>query len=178
MNLYQWNGSKAGPQEKFKGATLCRAIDDERKGLPEVHVIEESATSGPDYDAFWKIIEGTPKDILTAEQGGSDLEAEQEQKATKKLYHLSDATGTMVFKEVGAGPSIKRSLLNSDDVFVFDTGVEVFAWVGKGASPNEKKFAMQYAQDYITKNNRPAWLPICRILEGGENEIFENAFQH
>jgi len=178
LDLYQWNGKQSGPQEKFKGATLCRAIDEERSGKPAVHVIEETATSGPDYTAFWKILGGSPKDVLTAEQGGSDLEAEQEQKATKKLWHLSDETGTMVFKEVGSGSSIKKSLLNSNDVFVFDTGVEVFAWVGKGASKNEKKFALQYAQDYITKNKRPAWLPITRILEGGENEIWENAFQH
>jgi gelsolin len=178
LDLYQWNGTKAGPQEKFKGATLSRAIDDERAGKATVHVIEESATSGPDFDAFWKIIGGSPKEVLSAEAGGSDLEAEQQQKASKKLWHLSDETGTMVFKEVGSGANIKRSMLKSEDVFIFDTGVEVFAWVGKGASKDEKKFALQYAQDYITKNNRPAWLPITRILDGGENEIFENAFQH
>lgn len=41
LDIYQWNGSKAGPQEKMKGASLCRALDDERKGLPKVHVMEE-----------------------------------------------------------------------------------------------------------------------------------------
>merc|ERR1711981_1280761 len=122
-----------------KGATLCRAIDDERAGKATVHVIEESATSGPDFDAFWKIVGGSPKDVLTAEQGGSDLEAEQEQKATKKLYHLSDETGTMIFKEVGAGSNIKRSMLNSDDVFVFDTGVEVFRLGWKGCFCQRKE---------------------------------------
>jgi gelsolin len=178
LDLYQWNGKSAGPGEKFKGAALCRAIDDERAGKPTVHVIEESQTSGPDFDAFWKILGGSPKDIKSAEEGGSDLEADNEQKSTKKLFHLSDETGTMVFKEVGSGSGCKRSLLKSDDVFVFDVGMEVFAWVGKGASKDEKKYAMKYAQDYITKNSRPAWLPITRILEGGENEVFENAFQH
>ena len=31
---------------------------------------------------------------------------------------------------------------------------------------------MALAQDYIRENKLPIWLPISRILEGGENEVF------
>jgi len=94
----------------------------------------------------------------------------------KKLFHLSDATGSMVFKEVGSGPSIKYSSLLTDDVFIYDVGAEVFVWIGKGASVDEKKKAMQYAQDYLKKNARPLFLPITRILEGAENGVFKAHF--
>ena len=30
-------------------------------------------------------------------------------------------------------------MLNTADVFVYDTGYEIWVWVGRGASPNEKK---------------------------------------
>jgi len=170
MKIYQWNGAKSGPQEKMKGATLCRAIDDERKGLPTVHVFEEGSK---DLKEFWDALGGSGP-VMSAEQGGDDNEAEKA--SEKRLFHLSDASGKLEFKEVGKGGAVKKNLLNSDDVFVLDTGAEVFAWIGRGASVGEKKGAMKYAQDYITKFNRPAWLPIARILEGGENEIWNNSF--
>lgn len=31
---------------------------------------------------------------------------------------------------------------------------------------------MQYAMDYLKNKGLPLWLPITRILEGGENEVF------
>jgi len=172
LTIYQFNGAKAGPAEKMRGAQLCRAIDDERKGLPEVVVYEEG---NKDMEPFWKILGGEGP-IKSAEEGGSDEEADKN--TYKKLFRLSDASGKMEFTEVACATTgkVKRSYLDSNDVFILDTGAEVFAWIGKGSSPDEKKFAMQYAQDYLKKFNRPVYTPISRILEGGENEVFEAFF--
>lgn len=41
--------------------------------------------------------------------------------------------------------SIPRGGLDPSDVFIADTGKEVFVWIGGGASPDEKKNAMTYA---------------------------------
>jgi len=167
LTLFQWNGSKCGPGEKQKGAQLCRALKDERKGLAKINVLEEK-----DQDKeFWDLIGTGP--IKTAEEGGNDDEAEKSD--YKILFQLSDASGTMEFKEVGKGNSCKLALLDSNDVFILDTGAEVFAWIGKGASVQEKSKALSFAQDYLTKYNRPVSLPICRILEGGENLVFSAA---
>jgi len=58
-------------------------------------------------------------------------------------------------------------------VFILDAGNEVFTWIGSKASAGEKSKALHFAQDYLTANpDRPAWLPITRVLEGGENEVF------
>jgi len=169
LTIYQWNGKKCGPQEKQKGAQMTRALVDERKGRAKSYILEE----GDKEPEFWKHLggEGT---IKTAEEGGDDLEAENT--AVKALFQLSDSTGKMVFKQVGTGSAVKKSLLDSNDVFILDTGAEVFAWIGKGASPDEKTKALGFAQDYLTKYNRPAYLPISRILEGGENPTFNAAF--
>lgn len=59
-------------------------------------------------------------------------------------------------------------------MFILDAGAEVFAWIGKGASVQEKSKALQFAMDYLAKYKRPAYTPISRILEGGENETFEH----
>jgi gelsolin len=168
LKIWQWNGKKAGPQEKQKGAQLCRAISDERKGKAKINVLEDG-----DKDAeFWKHLGGEGA-IKSAEEGGDDNEAEKS--GHKALFHLSYASGKMEFKQVATGSQCKKSLLDSNDVFILDTGAEVFAWIGKGASADEKSKALGFAQDYLTKYNRPAYLPISRILEGGENEVFHTA---
>jgi gelsolin len=169
LHIYQWNGKKAGPQEKMKGAQLSRALDDERKGLPQVHVLEEGDSNAD----FWKFLGGQGA-IKSAEEGGDDNEAEKGD--VKRLFRLSDASGALTFTEVAQNKNVKRNLLDSSDVFILDTGAEVFAWIGRGASVDEKKKAMGFAQQYLQKFNRPAWLSIARILEGGENEVFEAAF--
>jgi len=174
LNIYQWNGSKAGPMEKNKGAQIARALNDERRGMPRVHVLEEREEKGEDVETFWKTLGGRKK-IKTAEEGGSDEDAEKN--TTRKLFQLSDATGTMEFKLVGEGVKIRRNQLDGNDVFIFDSGAEVFAWIGRGASVDERKKSMQYAQEYLTKYKRPLYTPICRILEGGENEVFESLFR-
>jgi len=174
LHIYQWNGSKAGPMEKNKGAQIARALNDERRGMPRVHVLEEREEKGEEVDTFWKTL-GGKKAIKSAEEGGSDDEAEKAPQ--RKLFQLSDATGEMVFTLVGEGVKIRRNQLDSNDVFVFDAGNEVFAWIGKGASVDERKKSMSYAQDYLTKYKRPSHTPISRILEGGENEVFEALFR-
>lgn len=42
----------------------------------------------------------------------------------------------------------------------------------------ERKYALHYAQVYLKQCNLPVWLPISRILEGGENEVFESYFDY
>lgn len=114
------------------------------------------------------------------------------------MLKVSDATGELTTEEVASG-SVKRDLLNSDDgiilchsflpnhthtltlwcgvVFIFDTVGEVYVWIGKGASAGEKSKGLSIAQNYLTKAGKPAWTPISRILEGGENETFEANFE-
>jgi gelsolin len=169
LKIWQWNGKKSGPMEKSKGATLTRALDDERKGKASITVLEEG---GDADDVFWKHLGGKGA-VKSAEEGGDDMEAEKAD--IKRLFRLSDSSGSLSITEVGVGSKVKKSLLDSNDVFILDTGAEVYAWIGKGASVQEKGKALHYAQDYLKKYNRPNYLPIARILEGGENEVFNNA---
>ena len=60
------------------------------------------------------------------------------------LSSVSDETGSMEMSLVSEG-TISRDMLDSKDVFIVDTGKEVFVWIGSGASPDENKNAMTYA---------------------------------
>jgi len=83
----------------------------------------------------------------------------------------------MEFKLVAEGNAIKKSQFISDDVMVFDAGHEVFVWVGKGASKEEKKQALGYGQSYLTQYSRPSYLPVTRVQEAGESADFLQALQ-
>jgi len=181
LNLYQWQGKSAGKNEKGRAGQLCRAIDDERKGKPQVHVFSQTDRN---VKEFWDEVakfdssssswpNGVPQ---VAPDDGKDEEWEKSN--DQKLFQLSDSSGSLQFTEVK--PEVKgkykRAMLKSEDVFIFDAGNEVFAWIGKGASPQEKREAMQYAQNYLKKTGRNVCLPVTKILEGSDNNAFKSFF--
>jgi len=170
LKVFQFNGAKSAGAERMKAAQVVRAIDDERGSKVEIIVAEEG-TEDATFDEFWTTLGGKHA-IKSAEEGGSDKQVQ----VVKRLFQLSDASGQLTFTEKAEGAAVKRNLLNSQDVFILDDGGQIWAWVGKGASPQEKAKALSYADLYLKKYNRPALTPISRVCEGGENEQFEASF--
>jgi len=168
LKLYQFNGSRSSGGERMKAGQLCRAIDEERRGLAQVIVFEEGDKDIP--APFWEMLGGEGP-IHSAEEGGSD----DLPPGGKRLLRLSDASGALEMTVVSEG-RISRSALTHDDVYIFDTGFEVFAWVGNHADPAEKRNALQFAHDYLIRFGRPPQCPITRIRDGGENEVFTASF--
>jgi gelsolin len=164
LTMYQWNGSKSNGVERNKAAEYSKAIQNERKGLPKITVFDEG-----DKDAvpFWEAIGGEGP-VKSAEEGGKDEAAKAFEKI---LFRISDSSGSMKFTQEAAG-TVRASHFDSDDVFLFDCGTEIFVWVGNKSTKEERKKGMQYAMDYMQKHNRPMTIPVSRIIEGGENEAF------
>lgn len=167
--IYQWNGSSAGIFEKNEAAQYSRAMDDERKGQATVKVLSES-DDDEDSSAFYDIL-GGKGEIKSAEEGGGDATAPFE---GKKLFKVSDESGTLEFSEVASDADVTADKLDGSDVFILDTGAEIFAWIGSNSSDQEKNKSMKFAQEYMQNNNRPDYLPVTRIFQGGENEVFNN----
>jgi len=175
LEIYKWEGKSAGMFEKNKGREVVDAIKTERKGKPKIESIREG-DKDEGSKKFYTTLGGSLDSVIkTAADGGDDKEAEEQGNRVRQLWKLSDASGKLEFSKVAEGNAIKKSQLDGNDVFIFDAGAEVFAWVGKGASDKEKTEAMVYAQQYLVKNNRPLYLPISRILQGGENPKFNEA---
>lgn len=170
--LIQFNGAKSGVMERAKAAALVQAIEGERNGKSKGRVIEENE----DDAAFWKVLGGKGP-VASAEAGGCDVEAQSIASVEKTLLKLSDATGAMKLTEVAKGKKIKKSLLDSSDVFIVDAGHEVIAWVGAKASVGERKYAIKYAEEYVTQKNKNPATPVSRVLEGGENEVWNSLLE-
>jgi len=166
LDVYQMNGKECGAMERAKAAELTASIKGER-GACKLAVFEETDTGDSFANKFWEYLGGR-KPIAAATP---DTPAKQE----KKLFRLSDETGKMLMVEV-KGFTIKS--LDSKDAFILDNGIEIFVWVGKGASKEEKSKGLAYASDYLFKNNRPKTMPLSRILEGSENDAFTRSFDN
>jgi len=164
LDVYQFNGESAGAMEKAKGAELTRALDDERGSKIKIIVLSDADTDS-DAQKFWELL-GGKKPIAPATP-------DVPEKYEKKLFRLSDATGKLRMEQI---KDVSLKSLDSNDSFILDAGYEVFVWVGKKASKEEKSKGLAFATDYIFKNDRPKTLPISRVLEGGENEAFIAAF--
>lgn len=93
------------------------------------------------------------------------------------MLKLSDESGKMKMTLVSHGNELNRNDVSSDDVYILDDGFEVMVWIGLNASSKERKGALDYAQQYLNDYNLPKDKCISRMMDGGENEHFEAAFE-
>jgi len=165
LDIYQMNGKECGAMERAKAAELTHAIEQERNGKARVWVFDEADERDSHAIKFWELLGGR-KPIAPATPDVAE-------KVEKKLFRLSDETGKMQMVQC---KEVSFKSLESKDAFILDAGFEIFVWVGKGASKEEKSKGLGYATDYLFKNNRPKTLPISRILEGAESDLFLKSF--
>jgi len=156
--IYQWNGTKSTADEKFKAAAYISKMKAGRKKAKVIKVEQRGCKD--DHPAMQLLKEGKSKDKA------------EEVVMQKEMKRVSDEDGSLDLDDVtGYG----RELLESKDVFVINSGTHVFCWVGKEASIEERKNALSYAGNYLSKTPVP-WLPITVVAEGKENAEFDSAF--
>lgn len=170
LTLYQWNGQKASKAERAKGLDVIRDIrDKERGGKAKIIIIED----GQDDDTqFFQDLGGKGP---IKEAVDDDAEFENKKNAALKLYRVSDASGSLKVEEAGSSP-LKKEYLDSNDCFILDTAQQLFVWIGKKATKNEKNSAWTFAQKFIVEKKYPAYTPCTRIPEGGETALFVQQF--
>jgi len=170
LKIYQFNGGKSSPLEKSKVAQYCVKLEGERNGLAK-HLVVDESNDIP--DEFWKPLGGKGPIAATDPVPPNEQAPAIEHKT---LWKVDDHSGSMKFTQIAKGHDVKKSLLDSKDVFILDTSAEIYAWIGKNSPVGERKQALQYAQQYMTNHNRPPYLHISRILESGEGDHFLHHF--
>ncbi len=167
MKLIQWNGSEANKREKAKALDVCDDIkSDERGGKAVIEACEQ----GSEPEEFWTALGGKG----TVGPATSD-DAAAIPKGDLKLIKVSDATGRMEETVVAEG-TLKKDMLTTEDVFIMDNVAEIFVWIGKRASTEERKQGMQIGQDYCSAGGRPAGTKVAKVMEGTEPTTFKANF--
>ncbi|KAL0221446.1 hypothetical protein RCL1_001300 [Eukaryota sp. TZLM3-RCL] len=181
LTLIQWNGVESSRIERAKGLDVtCKIKDIERGSKPKVVLLDDGQSddpsSNPEAADFWNNLQGSKDDVLSSEEGG--LDEEHDKNSTEVLYHVSDASGTLECSKLDTPNGLTRELLDTNDCFILDLGNELFVWVGRHSTNEEKTGAMKFAEDFLVQNNRPEWTPITRVIEDGETPLFKDHFKN
>lgn len=172
LELYVYNGKTANRQEKAKGLEFVRKINNEDRGSrASITFIDED----PKNAAFWEALGGY---IEVTHGGGNDESFESLAKQSTKLLHVSDSSSDLKVEDVTPSSGVlTKDLLKAEDVFIVDTGSEVFVWIGKNASPGERRNAVTVATNYLSKNHRSSHTPVSRVIQEGEPPAFKALFK-
>ncbi|KAK3605232.1 hypothetical protein CHS0354_037633 [Potamilus streckersoni] len=170
LKLYQWNGATSNKDERYKAMQYLHGLKDERGGKCTSEVLDQTDSmstlaraSRRQFLRYLDEVDNTSKDEYV--KGDVDT--------TKELYRLSDESGNMKFTLEKRG-DISPKDFDSKDVFIFDTKDEVFVWIGKETTANERSNAMTYAHKYLQKTSHPL-LPVSCMTEGQFSSSFQMA---
>ncbi|XP_031564938.1 gelsolin-like protein 1 isoform X2 [Actinia tenebrosa] len=164
LTVYQWNGTDANKDEKYKAQSFIQELESERKGKVKSDVLDNQTVEHLHPKLENIIPVGTPK-----KDKGPKPPIE------KVLNKLSDATGSLKFTEVARGSAVKKSALDPKDVFILETDGHCFVWCGSEASVDERRRSMEFAHKYLMKSDNP-FSPITCVIEGKEPDNFHKAF--
>uniref|UniRef100_A0A669B2E3 Scinderin like a n=1 Tax=Oreochromis niloticus TaxID=8128 RepID=A0A669B2E3_ORENI len=171
-NIYCWFGSEANHFEKLKTAQMARDIrDNERNGRGEVHTIDE----GKEPEDVTKVL--GPKPDLPP--GSSDTDVEKTNRNKASLYLISDAAGAMKTSLVADKNPFKQDMLNQNDCYILDNGVDnnIFVWKGQKANKEERKAAKAAADKFIADKNYSSKTQVMLALPAGsEPTMFKQFF--
>lgn len=161
--VYQYNGKNADKDEKFKAAQYVQGLKSDRCGKVTTAVVLEEATTPSNHKAIMVLRDGSSK------------KRQAPKPSDRKLFKLSDAGGNMEFEEVKMEKEFDKSMLCSDDVFIFDRTDHCFVWIGKDASIDERRNAMSYGHKHLMSTDH-AFIPISVVAEGKESKDFNESF--
>ena len=149
--VWVWVGADCSRLEKIKGMEFARKIRDEEKGGRGTMMLaspEDERMRQKFYDQLGRV-GGEEVVIRSAGEGGDDEIADQTAREIT-LYRVCDEAGFVEITPVGQAP-LDHNLLDSQDAFILDMGNSgVYAWIGKGATQQERNQAFMHAQ-VVTK---------------------------
>ncbi|KAI1454640.1 putative actin-binding protein Fragmin [Annulohypoxylon moriforme] len=176
--IWVWQGKNCSPMEKAKAAqvvhdmTIAKHIDVEVLAQDEARSRTIVAMlGGEDVGDSLK----APRPIISSK--GQNVG-----RRPRRLFRLSDASGQLRFNIVKEGTGmINETDLDSNDVFLLDTGDTIWVWQGSRASKTEKAMWIKVAELYIRRlgeEDDKAYLsPISKAVEGNESPAFIKALE-
>ena len=143
-------------------------------------VVLDQGDGDADAAAFWEALGGYEDDIVEEQEDDEEVT-----EFVPTLYRLPGdgdvpemiAEGELL--KIGWGkptPKISKSLLDTTDVFLLDTGWELVVWMGKESDRSERLAAMGHVDAYGQFMPRAKHLPVSILKEGYETSAFDDFF--
>nr|BAC77209.1 actin filament bundling protein P-115-ABP [Lilium longiflorum] len=166
--IFQFNGSNSSIQERGKALEVVQHIKDTyHNGKCEIAVVEDGKLMA-DVEAgeFWGFFGGFAP---LPRKAAFDHDRKTETLATKLLCVEKGQPSSV------QADSLIRELLNTDKCYLLDCGVEVFVWIGRNTSLEERKSASSAAEELLRAHDRTK-VHVIRVMEGYETVKFRSKF--
>ncbi|KAJ8413876.1 hypothetical protein AAFF_G00064740 [Aldrovandia affinis] len=173
-DIIQWCGSQCNGFEKFKATGVARGIrDNERSGRAKVHVHNE----GDEPENMVELL--GPKPDLPEADSSEDTKADASNRMQAKLYKVSNANSELDVTMVADESPFSQGTLESSDCFILDNGSngQIFVWKGKDAAVEERKAAINSANEFIKKMGHPKHTHLTIMPEMAETSLFKQFFR-
>lgn len=167
--IFQFNGSNSSIQERAKALEVVQYIKDTyHDGKCEVAAVEDGKLmADAETGEFWGFFGGF---------------APLPRKTTIEEAKSTDDTSTRLFRvekgqaEPIEADSLTRELLDTNRCYILDCGTEVFLWMGRATSLDERKSASGAADELVRSLDRGK-CHIVRVIEGFETVMFRSKFE-
>ncbi|XP_022842295.1 villin-3-like [Olea europaea var. sylvestris] len=167
--IYQFNGANSNVQERAKALEVIQYLKEKyHEGTCDVAIVDDGKLQAEtDSGEFWLLFGGFApigKKVTTED----DIVPER---TPAKLFSIFDGQ----VKDVDC--ELSKSSLENNKCYLLDCGAEVFVWVGRVTQVEERKVAIQAAEDFVTSQNRPKSTHIIRLIQGYETHSFKSNFE-
>lgn len=166
--IFQFNGSNSCIQERAKALEVVQYIKDTyHDGKCEVAAIEDGKLmADAETGEFWGFFGGfapLPRKTTTEEARSTD-------DLPPRLFQVVKGQSAVIEAD-----SLTRELLDTNKCYILDCGLEVFLWMGRNTSLDERKSASGAADEIVRGLDRPK-CHIVRVIEGFETVMFRSKF--
>uniref|UniRef100_A0A2N9I1D8 HP domain-containing protein n=1 Tax=Fagus sylvatica TaxID=28930 RepID=A0A2N9I1D8_FAGSY len=166
--IFQFNGSNSSIQERAKALEVVQYIKDTyHDGKCEVAAVEDGKLmADAETGEFWGFFGGfapLPRKTASDEDKTADSHPTKLLRIEKGKVEPVDAD------------SLTRELLDTNTCYLLDCGIEVFVWMGRNTSLDDRKTASGAAEELVSGPDRPK-AHIIRVIEGFETVMFRSKF--
>lgn len=169
FKIYQFNGATSNIQERAKSLEVVQYIKDTyHDGKCDVAVIDDGKlVAEADTGEFWSFFGGFAP---IGKRAGSEDDSVASA-SSGKLYTVAEGK-----LNPNDASSLSKSMLESNKCYILDCGAEVYVWVGRISSLEERKAASTAAEEFLVSQKRPKSTHITRIIQGFETLPFRSTF--
>ncbi|XP_010088412.2 villin-3 [Morus notabilis] len=166
--IYQFNGANSNIQERAKALEVIQFLKEKyHEGTCDVAIVDDGKLdTESDSGEFWVLFGGFApigKKVVTEDDVIPEV-------TPAKLYSITDGEVKIVEGE------LSKSLLENNKCYLLDCGAEIFVWIGRVTQLEERKAAIQTAEEFVASQNRPKATRITRLIQGYETHAFKSNF--
>eukprot|EP00267_Zea_mays_P048300 XP_020400860.1 villin-4 [Zea mays] len=166
--IFQFNGSSSCIQERAKALEVVQYIKDTfHEGKCEVAGVEDGKLMADvETGEFWALFGGfapLPRKAPSEDNG-------EDKKIVIKLICINQGKLEQINFE-----SLARELLEPNKCYLLDCGGEMYVWMGRNTSLQERKGASKAAEKLLIDDSRTK-SHVIKLIEGFESVMFKSKF--